>query len=205
MGEDGIEFVAVSGVAVSGNSRVVTAQAAAMGAEGDDNGSERFDNVEVTQPAGLMASPAITSTTEGVCVRRGDELVALVLIDKGAPAQSVEAGETRLYGVGSDNPTAVIRIRADGSIEITAKSAQDISLAVSGGGDVVLAGGTLKVARETDPVNIGTVTGIAGPYPVTFTTILQDANGTPGAPTVGATATLAGVISSAVCAANVKA
>lgn len=205
MGEDGIEFVTVTGVAASTDTRALTAQAAAMGAAGDDNGAERFDNVEVTQPAGLMASPAVTSTAEAVCVRRGDELVALVLIDKGAPAQSVEAGETRLYGVGSGNATAVIRLRADGSIEVTAKSARNISLAVSGGGNVVLAGGTLKVARVTDPVNIGAITAIAGPYPVTFSTTLQDANGTPGAPVVGPTATLAGVISNAGGATYVKA
>ena len=205
MGEDGIEFVTVTGVAASTDTRALTAQAAAMGAAGDDNGAERFDNVEVTQPAGLMASPAVTSTAEAVCVRRGDELVALVLIDKGAPAESVEAGETRLYGVGGDNATAVIRLRADGSIEVTAKSARNISLAVSGGGNVVLAGGTLKVARVTDPVNIGTITAIAGPYPVTFSTTLQDANGAPGAPVVGPAATLAGVVSNAGGALYVKA
>lgn len=205
MGDDGIEFVTVTGVTVSSSSRALTAQAAALGSAGDNNGAERFDGVEVTQPAGLMASPAVTSTAEAVCVRRGDELVALVLIDKGAPAQSVEAGETRLYGVGSDNAAAVIRIRADGAVEVTAKSGRNVNLTVSGGGDVVLAGGSLKVARVTDPVNIGTITAIAGPYPVTFTTALQDANGTPGAPVVGPTATLSGVISNAGGAAHAKA
>ena len=128
MGEDGIEFVTVTGVAASSDTRALTAQAAAMGAAGDDNAAERFDDVEVTQPAGLMASPAVTSTTEAVCVRRGDELVALVLIDKGAAAQSVEAGETRLYGVGSDNSTAVIRLRASGDVEITSKAAQTVKI-----------------------------------------------------------------------------
>lgn len=205
MGDDGIEFVTVTGVTVSSSSRALTAQAAALGSAGDNNASERFDGVEVTQPAGLMASPAVTSTTEAVCVRRGDELVALVLIDKGAAAQGVEAGETRLYGVGGDNATAVVRIRANGDVEVTAKSGRNVNLTVSGGGDVVLAGGSLKAARVTDPVNIGTITGIAGPYPVTFTTTLQDASGAPGAPVVGPTATLAGVISNAGGAAHVKA
>ena len=161
MDEDSpIQFVRVTAAAVSTSTRAVTVQAAGAGDEGDPNAGERFAGVEVTQPAGLLASPAITSTAEAVCVRRGDELVALVLVDKGAAAQSIEAGETRLYGVGGDNAAAVIRIRADGSIEITAKSAQDISLAVSGGGDVVLAGGSLKVARDTDPVSVGTWTHI---------------------------------------------
>ena len=150
MGDDVIEFVKVTAATASTSSRVLTVQAAGAGAEGDDDGAQGFDAVEVAQPAGLMASPTLTRTTEAVAVRRGDELVALVLIDKGAPAQSVEAGETRLYGVGSDNATAVIRLRANGDVEITAKSARAIRLATSGGGDIVLNGGTLKVARVTD-------------------------------------------------------
>lgn len=150
MGDEVIEFVKVTAATASTSSRVLTVQAAGVGAEGDDDGAQGFDAVEVAQPAGLMASPALTRTTEAVAVRRGDELVALVLIDKGAAAQSVEAGETRLYGVGSDNSTAVIRLRANGDVEITAKSARAIRLATSGGGDIVLNGGTLKVARVTD-------------------------------------------------------
>ena len=154
MGDDVIEFVKVTAATASTSSRVLTVQAAGVGAEGDDDGAQGFDAVEVAQPAGLMASPSLTATTEAVAVRRGDELVALVLIDKGAPAQSVEAGETRLYGVGSDNSTAVIRLRANGDVEITAKSARAIRLATSGGGDIVLNGGTLKVARVTDAVSV---------------------------------------------------
>lgn len=150
MGDDVIEFVKVTAATASTSSRVLTVQAAGVGAEGDDDGAQGFDSVEVAQPAGIMASPTLTATTEAVAVRRGDELIALVLIDKGAAAQSVEAGETRLYGVGSDNATAVIRLRANGDVEITAKSARAIRLATSGGGDIVLNGGTLKVARVTD-------------------------------------------------------
>lgn len=170
MDGDGIEFVRVTTAAASSDTRALTLQAAAAGAEGDENASERFDGVEVCQPLGLMASPTITATTEAVCVRRGDELVALVLIDKGGAAQSVEAGETRLYGSGSSNATAVIRIRADGAVEITAKSGQDIRITTagagnvevtsaagvsvtSGTGDITLNSGVLKVARATDSVN----------------------------------------------------
>lgn len=129
MDDDAIEFVKVTATAASTSSRVVTVQAAGVGAEGDDDGAQGFDDVEVAQPCGLMARPSLTRTSEGVCVRRGDELIALVLIDKGAPAQDVEAGETRLYGVnGSTNNTAVFRIRADGNVEIVSKSAQVVKL-----------------------------------------------------------------------------
>jgi hypothetical protein len=128
VGDDVIEFVKVTAATASTSSRVLTVQAAGVGAEGDDDGAQGFDAVEVAQPAGLMASPTLTRTTEAVAVRRGDELVALVLIDKGAPAQSVEAGETRLYGVGSDNSTAVIRLRAVGAVQIVAKTGQRVDM-----------------------------------------------------------------------------
>lgn len=141
---DTLEFCKVLLLEVSSTSRAVTGSVADAGAEGDDNGAERFDDCEAPMPAGLMAVPALTATTEAVGVRRGDELVLLCIIDKGAPAQTVESGETRLYGVGASNATAVIRIRASGDIEITPKS----------GRDVVLNGGSHNVARSSDAVEV---------------------------------------------------
>ena len=190
-----IEFGRVISVTAASSTRATTIQLAAVGSEGDDDGAERGDAVEVLQPAGVMASPSITATTEAPFVRLGDRQVALGLIDKGAPAQSVEGGETRVYGCGASNAQTVIRLRANGDIEITAGSTHE----------VIINGGTLKVARVTDPVRIGTLTAVAGPYPVTFTTTLQDANGVPGVPVVGPTATLSGVISNAGGAARTKA
>ena len=140
-----IEFGKVLGVTVSGNSRATTLQIAATGQEGDDDGAERIDAVEVLQPAGLMAAPSLSATAEAAFIRIGDQVVALALLDKGAATQSVEAGEVRLYGPGSSNAAAVIRIRANGSIEITPKA----------GVNVVLAGGSQSVARATDPVGAG--------------------------------------------------
>lgn len=128
MDDDAIEFAKITATAVSSSSRVVTVQVVGVGAEGDDDGAQSFDDVESAQPCGLMARPALSRTTEGVCVRRGDEMVALVLLDKGAPAQDVEAGETRLYGVGSDNATAVIRLRAVGAVQIVAKTGQRVDM-----------------------------------------------------------------------------
>jgi hypothetical protein len=99
----------------------------------------------------------------------------------------------------------VIRLRNDGSIEITAKDGANVAVNVSGAGDVVLDGGSLKSARVTDPVNVAVITATAGPYPVTFSTALVNASGVPGVPTVGATATISGVIASSGGAAHVKA
>jgi hypothetical protein len=123
-----IEFGKVLGVTVSGDSRATTLQIAATGQEGDDDGAERIDAVEVLQPAGLMAAPSLSSTAEAAFIRIGDQVVALALLDKGASSQSVEAGEVRLYGPGSSNASATIRIRADGSIEIVSAGATVVKL-----------------------------------------------------------------------------
>jgi hypothetical protein len=123
-----IEFGKVLGVTVSGNSRATTLQIAATGQEGDDDGAERIDAVEVLQPAGLMAAPSLSATAEAAFIRIGDEVIALALIDKGASSQSVEAGEVRLYGPGSSNASATIRIRANGSIEIVSAGATLVKL-----------------------------------------------------------------------------
>ena len=123
-----IEFGKVLGVTVSDNSRATTLQIAATGQEGDDDGAERIDAVEVLQPAGLMAAPSLSATAEAAFIRLGDQVVALALLDKGAASQSVEAGEVRLYGPGSSNASAVIRIRANGSIEIVSAGATVVKL-----------------------------------------------------------------------------
>ena len=201
---DALEFVKVTSVAVSTSTRAVTMQAAGAGAEGDDNDAERFDEVEVVQPLGVLANPILTDTTQAVAVRHGDELVALFIVDKGRSAQAIESGETRLYGAGTNNQTTVIRLRASGAIEITSANNGAINITANGTGDVVVNGGSLKIARVTAPVRVGTVTGTAGPYPVVFTTTLVDADGTPGAPTVGNTATLSGVVSNAGGASRAK-
>lgn len=201
---DEIEFVKVTALEVSTSTRAMTAQASGAGAEGDDNDAERFDRVEVVQPIGLMANPALTDTTEAVAVRRGDELVALFLIDKGRPAQAVESGESRMHGVGGNNQTTVIRLRASGAIEITSSNNGAVNITANGTGDVVINGGSLKLARVTDPVRIGTLAGTAGPYPVNFTFTPHDADGVAGTPAVGLTPTLAGVVSNAGGASRAK-
>lgn len=64
-------------------------------------------------------------------------------------------------------------------------------LAKNGTADVVLNNGTKRVARVTDRVVVGTLSGVAGPYPVQFIFTPTNADGTPGAPTpLGATVTL---------------
>ena len=171
MGDDGIDAVKVLSLVTSQTRRVMTAQCAARGSEGDDANAERFDGVEIAQPVGLMAQPSLTATTEALAVRHGDELIALFLIDKGANVQAVEAGETRLYGAGAQNATTVIRLRSNGAIDITSANNGAINISANGTGDVVVNGGSLKVARVTDPTagHTHAFSLTAGPYPVVGT------------------------------------
>ena len=171
MSDDPIDAVKVASLATSTTRRVMIAQCIGVGAEGDDDAAERFDDVEVMQPSGLMAHPRCTPTTEALAVRRGDELIALFLVDKGAQVQAVEIGETRLYGVGTNNPTTIIRLRADGSMDIQSSSNGAINIRAHGTGDVVVNEGLLKVARVSDPTTGHThaFALTAGPYPVVGT------------------------------------
>lgn len=137
-----IDFVRITQLAVDAELRAQTAQVVGYGDETDGGDAEQADEVEVTHPLGFISRPVVTDTLEGVVVMRGDEPVVLALVDKGAAAQAVEEGEARMHGVGSGNAAAVTRIRNSGAIELTPKSGQDL----------VLAGGTLEVARRTDPV-----------------------------------------------------
>ena len=202
MSDDPIDAFKVLSLATSTTRRVLTAQCAGVGSEGADDAAERFDGVEVAQPAGLMASPALTATTEALAVRRGDELIALFLIDKGAAVQALAAGETKLHGVNGTNAATVIHIRADGSMDITSANNGAIHITAHGTGEVVVNGGTKRVAREEDALNVGTLVATAGPYPVLFTYVA----GTAGAPAVappGGVA-LAGVLTTGTGASRFK-
>jgi len=150
---DAIEFMKVTLALWGTRASTLVAQLRGAGEEGDDDAAEAFDGVEVAQPMGLRANPVQRASLEGVVVEIGDERYVLCLIDKSRQTGAVnpEAGGTVLYGCAA--PDAVVYVRASGAIEITAKT----------GTDVVLNGGTLKVARATDPVAAGATpaTGMA--------------------------------------------
>lgn len=184
----------------SARARVLLAQLRGLGPTGEQESGQRDDDVEVAVPMGLRVQPAVTESLEAVVVETASgERVALVLVDKarGAGAVEAEEGETQLHGLAEQS--AVIRIRASGDIELTPKA----------GRDVVVNGGSLKVARETDPVTIGTLTATAPPMggAVMFVFTPMNADGSPGAPTPppGVPAlTLTGAISRAGCALHFK-
>lgn len=127
-------------------------------------------------PFGMRSRPP--SGVECVVVRSGGAPGVLIAAEsaKYGPAD-LEEGELAIYCITSG---AVIKLDKDGKITIDAAAAKD----------VVVNGGSLKVARDTDPVNAGTLTGQAGPYPVVFTHV--DAK--TAAVTTGQSVTLTGKI-----------
>jgi hypothetical protein len=189
-----IDFFKVTRTDNGTSTRTLTMHVRGFGATGGDDDAEPDENVELAQQLGFASRPYLSDDTECIGIRRGDEILALVILDKSLSAQDLEEGETRMYG--AREPSAVMRIRATGKIEVTAKSGQDI----------VLNGGTLKVARVSDLLKVGTLAGQAGPYPVVFTFLEHDGDGAPsGVTSIGNTATITGHIANSGGKSDVKA
>lgn len=147
-----LEFMKVTLASWATRTSTLVGQLRGVGEEGDDDHAEAHDGVEIAQPMGLRAKPVQRASLEGVVVTIGDERYVLCLIDKSRQTGAVEpeTGGTVLYGCAA--PDAVVYVRASGAIEITTKA----------GTDIVLNGGSLKVARATDPVTCGTLSFAPG-------------------------------------------
>lgn len=117
----------------TGQARALLAQLRGAGETGRDEEAEAHDDVEVLQPLGLRVRPVQRGSLEAVVIERGDERVALFLVDKARATGAVEAeeGETQLHGLAEQS--AVVRIRANGDVEITPKSGRKVLL---GGGSL---------------------------------------------------------------------
>lgn len=181
-----IEFMKLTLSAWGTRASTLVAQLRGAGEEGDDDAAEAFDGVEVAQPMGLRAKPVQRASLEGVVVEIGDERYVLCLVDKSRQTGAVEpdTGGTTLYGLAE--PSAVVYVRASGAIEITTKT----------GTDIVLNGGSLKVARATDPVTCGALSFAPGASGAVLTY-----NGTP----VTAAVNITGTIDTGAGATHVKA
>ncbi len=134
-------------------------------------------------PAGVFAAivKAIAGASNGL-------LVGISSTRYGS--QALEAGETEIYCSASGTR---IFLDKTGTIHIDAASGQD----------VILNGGTLQVARETDALDVGTLVATAGPYPVLFT-YTPGAYPPPGTPQSGASISLAGIVAKGTGAAHTK-
>ncbi len=178
------------------------------GDEGDDATAATVDDqaAQVLTQLGVAARPIVRRTLRALGVELGDEVVVVKLWDKAATPTDLDAGETRLYACG--DVTVALRMRTDGVI-LTAKGATvvitsdgDVQVTAAGGRDITLNGGTKRIAREEDSLNVGTLVATAGPYPVLFTYVPGAAGAPPSAPPGGVA--LGGVITTGTGAAHAK-
>lgn len=188
-----MRFAKVTLTSLATGVRALLGQLRGLGQDGDDAGAEPYDDAELLNPIGLVARPTRGATLQALLVEVGEELLGLLVRDKGKPVWSdVEEGETRVYS--ANNAACRVRLRNDGSIDIEAGP----------GADIRLNGGSLKLARVSDPVLVGNLTvGGVGGVVLTFTPV--DASGAPGLP-IGPSATvqLSAVIPNATGAPHAK-
>lgn len=204
-------FAKVTRAAFDATSKLLGVQLRADGDEGDDATAAGIDEqaAQYLSQLGVAVRPIVARTLRALGVEHGDEVLVLKLWDKARSPTDLDAGETRVFACG--DITVALQMKTDGVVltakgaTVTITSAGAVSVTAASGQDITLNAGTLKAARVTDPVRIGTIVATAGPYPVTFVTTLVDADGVPGTPTTSTTATLAGVVSNAGGAAHVKA
>lgn len=135
--------------------------------QGRGPGDVPDDTIEVIESPGLRTRPVVRASTEAVVLEleNGDRFAFVIDKHKDAGAVPTEAGETQLRGCAK--PAAVVRLRASGAIQVVAAPGQHVELTVSDGGHVVLNGGSLDVARATDPVTpsaglLATLSAIVG-------------------------------------------
>lgn len=116
------------------------------------------EDVEVLQPLGVRAKPVVRAGTEACVFELPNGQRVAILVDKTRDEGAVEPADGEVVVGGLAAPAAVVHIKADGSMAITPAA----------GKDVVLAGGTRKVARVDDAVSIGRL-AFAGSGTLTWT------------------------------------
>lgn len=133
------------------NARAMLAQLRGLGSEADDATAEPYDDAELVHPMGLVSRPTRTANLQALVLELTDELLGVLLRDKGQPPFSppLDEGETRVYSASA--PGVRLRLNADHSIDLETDGEYDIRI-TSVGGTIVLNGGALEVARRTDTV-----------------------------------------------------
>ena len=137
-----LELYAVASTLVdtsNSSARVLLANLRGFGNTGEDGQAEAIEQCEVIFPYGFASRPAITQHTEALCSHYGDQMICLAIFDKSAvDISSLEEGEVRLQNASGANE----RLRNSGKVELNS----------AGGQDIVLNGGTKKIARVDDTV-----------------------------------------------------
>jgi len=195
MDDDGhdslFELISVIGAKFDDAAKWISLRAMGWGDEGDEEDAKRtgrgkartqasavIDEAHYIPPFGLAAFPIVTKTLKALAWFDGHDIVVPWLWDKAKAIVDLAKGETRVYSVGKTSVR--IRLKADGSLSIESDGG-NIALTATGG-DVVLNGGTLRLARETDAVSVtipinglvlpvagGVATGPAAPVTLTGT------------------------------------
>lgn len=221
-----IIFYSVTGTALGSQTRTLTTQLVGASADGaSQETAETIASAEVLQPLGLFARPNITQHTEALALEAGDDVVVIWVGDKSGgggasgafSAGDAPAGTTVLYG--AQEGAARVTLTPDGDATVACKTGRSLTLAhpsgatvtidgngaiqvsAAAGQDITFNGGSKKVARVEDALDVGTLVGTAGPYPVVFGYV--PGTGTPAAPPPGGVS-LQGVIQTAAGAARVK-
>ena len=183
-----LDFYKVTQSNAGQNASVVTLQLKGFGTSANDSAAETVNDAEHLQPIGFASRPQLTGTTEAICIRRGDEVIALVVLDKGqqnsgaGPALGdLQQGETRVYGAAA--PSAWLKIAADGTINVFSANGKPINITARAGGNVVVNGGTNAVGRVGDQVQV-TLTAVE----------IGTINDSTGHPCLGGPITLTGTI-----------
>ncbi len=150
----------VTRVAFDAVSKLLGLQLRGDGAAGDDDAAVPEDDAPFLGQLGVAVRPIVTATLEALGYQDGDEIRVMKLWDKARSPTDLEAGETRVFAVG--DLTARVRLKADGlTVEargatLTITSSGAVQVTPAAGQDVVLSGGSLKVARVSDATVPGT-------------------------------------------------
>lgn len=172
----------VTRVAFDAVSKLLGLQLRGDGAAGDDAGAIPEDDAQFLGQLGVAVRPIVTATLEALGYQDGDEVRVVKLWDKERSPTDLEPGETRAFAVG--DLTARVRVKTDGIIveargaAIAITSAGAIQVTPAAGQDIVLNGGSAKVARVGDATSGHTHAAgglqvvipsgpAAGTYPVT--------------------------------------
>lgn len=146
----------VTAAAFNAVSKLLELQLRGDGDEGDDGRSAQTDEGVFYHHLGLAIRPVVARTLRALGYEDGDDVAVLKVWDKARTPTDLAVGETRVYAAG--DLTARVRLKTDGlTVEasgatITITSAGAIQVTPAAGQDIVLNGGSARVARVGDAI-----------------------------------------------------
>jgi phage gp45-like len=171
-----LRFAKVKLTSLATGARALLGQLRGLGPEADDAASEPYDDAELLQPMGLIARPARSDTLQALVFEIAEELLGLLVRDKGQPAiTDLEEGETRLYA--ANNGACRIRLKANGDVVIEMAAGHNVYVGGTSGAVPIALGDTvashlaaLRSYLDSHSHLAGTLAAPAGGGPVTGAT-----------------------------------